>query len=105
MYAVATRAIPVRDTRNIRDLDDVACPAENAVRQRASCSRRCRVSSCESCAPLLTRNLVVLPFLLQLRVLFFSPLLDPEPVYAKHNKNDKSHPSYYSSSNGAYIRA
>jgi hypothetical protein len=33
MYTVAPRAIPVRDTWDVGDLDDIACSAKNAVRE------------------------------------------------------------------------
>ena len=104
MDAVAPRAIPVGDTRNIRDLNDIARAAENAVGERSSCPRRSGiVRHRKARVPLLTGDVVVLPILLQLRVLLFSALLDPESVDHEHDNHHKRDPADHTPSDCAYI--
>ena len=107
MYTVTTRTtVSIRNAWNIRDLNDVACSAKNAVCERSSRSRRRRIMhGCKSSPSLLAGDVVVLPFLLQLRILLLSPLLDPKPINQKHSKSNKRHSSYHSTSDCSYVRS
>ena len=104
VYAVVTRTIPIRHTRNIRNLNDVARTAENAVRKRAS--RPCR--SCvidRLVSTLLCGLMLCLPFLLEFLILLMASLPDPEPPNEIDDQWHESHSSNNTTGDCSYIRS
>lgn len=97
--------VAIRDSGNVRDLNDVARPTENTVRDGASCPCRSiiRAHRCESALrSLLLIDLIFLP-LLRFQLLLLPPLLDPESPEEKHSQSHESHSAYYATCDRSHI--
>lgn len=100
-----SRSVPIRDTWNVCNLDDVARSAEYAGCNGSSRSRGCSVGSHgseSSNIALLLSNIILLPFF-RLEFLLFSSLLDPESPQQKHDDTHKHYTTNNASRNCSYI--
>ena len=106
MQASVRRGVPVRDAGDVGNLDDIARATEDAVGKRASRAggNSIRSADVKAVDELLLRNVVALdPFLLQLPVLLFSPLLDPEAPDDEHDQCHKRYSAHHSAGDGAHV--
>lgn len=99
------RSVPVRDARDIRNLDDVAGAAQDTVRYRPFRPCRCgvRAHRIELLGVFLLGNIIFLP-LLRLQILLLAPLLDPKPPQEEDNHGHEHDSANHSSCYCANVR-